>query len=339
MKFKTIFSKSIYNNLLSKINTTNDLLKTLVDQSHRRRTIHKKMHISKYPIMKHKKARKVARSLYKAMIEGGCWTCSYRHHHCIQFQLNTELHTTVAHRASTDTPKFKMVCISLPATPTKDATPGHEIEVESLIIQSSTALIKEENAVQSNIIGNITAKGKRRVQFAATTTMEENISSTLIEQSPSCPPITDVCSTLVKTKMGPEQRELLGFLTSESYRHRLYLVREVIGDLQPHSLEDILTGSSNRSGPLARKRILFNRRDRLFLAAKLACSVLQLHGSWLKRYWRARDIMFTKDPKEFKEFLEQPYLMLHIFRNKDKSTVTLPPLIRSGILFSLSYFG
>jgi hypothetical protein len=228
-----------------------------------------------------------------------------------------------------------MVCISLPATPTKDATPGHEIEVESLIIQSSTALIKEGNAVQSNITGNITAKGKKRVKFAATTTMEENLSSTLIEQSPPCPPITDVCSILVKTKMGPEQRELLGFLTSESYRHRLYLVREVIGDLQPHSLEDILTGSSNRSGPLARKRILFNRRDRLFLAAKLACSVLQLHGSWLKRYWRARDIMFTKDPKEFKEFLEQPYLMLHIFRNKDKSTVTLPPLIRSGILFSL----
>jgi hypothetical protein len=85
---------------------------------------------------------------------------------------------------------------------------------------------------------------------------------------------------------------------------------------------------------------VFNRRDRLFLATTLACSVLQLHGSWLKDQWRSRDIVFAKEKESKKAMLEYPYISWYVSKNEDGLQPpplkrTLSSLIRSQVLFPL----
>jgi hypothetical protein len=69
----------------------------------------------------------------------------------------------------------------------------------------------------------------------------------------------------------------------------------------------------------------------------LACSVLQLHGSWLKPEWRSRDIVFTEDINSNKAVFEQPYISWHISDAEGRPRLkrTLSALIRSEILFPL----
>ncbi|RHZ45559.1 uncharacterized protein CDV56_103230 [Aspergillus thermomutatus] len=109
--------------------------------------------------------------------------------------------------------------------------------------------------------------------------------------------IPDLCSTIFAVNFDDKQRGLLGCIADERYRHHMYHVRSFTDALQPQSqsLEELIATSTTFPRPPVQGRYMFSRRDRLILAVNLACSVLQFHGNWLRKYWRARDIMFMKE--------------------------------------------
>jgi hypothetical protein len=72
-------------------------------------------------------------------------------------------------------------------------------------------------------------------------------------------------------------------------------------------LQDILSASNSSATPIQGSDEL-SRRDRLYLAAVLACGVLQLYGSWLKRQWGTKDVLFAQDSHHDFTNFEHPYL-------------------------------
>src|SRR5438046_2280028 len=74
------------------------------------------------------------------------------------------------------------------------------------------------------------------------------------------------------------------------------IFRSETRERQTRSLEDIL--SAVPPTVVTRRfegHVSLRPKERLYIAATLASSVLQLHGSWLKSQWRTCDILFPKD--------------------------------------------
>lgn len=138
-------------------------------------------------------------------------------------------------------------------------------------------------------------------------------------------------------EMTEGRRELVAFLQDKKYRHYMYSARKNFGSLQSQTLEEVISSSplfpwiAPREGGL-----VLNRRDRLHLAVKLACSVLQFHGSWLSANWSSRDIMFSRGTMEPKESLRQPFLLWNVSRPPEAmASSTLSSVIRNEALFPL----
>jgi hypothetical protein len=121
-----------------------------------------------------------------------------------------------------------------------------------------------------------------------------------------------MCSTLCSIKIVSQGRELIGFVADDAEnnpRHNLYLVRSHPDGRETLSLEELLVPASPNVVPIqAYRGSKLNRRDRYRLAAILACGVLQLHGTWLKGYWKTRDILFPKGELAARALLDSPYV-------------------------------
>ncbi|GIJ85144.1 hypothetical protein Asppvi_004000 [Aspergillus pseudoviridinutans] len=289
-KFRNIFSKSIYADLLSRIHTTNTILKTLVDQSIQHHTNDNKKWRLRPPLSVQKSRRKLALSLYSAILNGACWNCPCKDLHSIHFVLDGKLSAT-AREPSNHT--FRMTFTSKVCTTSADVKDcWHEVEAESI-------------------------------------ELSDPASKCYISPRPS------LCSTIFAVNFDDEQRALLGCIADKRYRHHMYHVRSIADDLKSRSqsLEELIATSSTFPQPPLQGKYIFSRRDRLILAVNLACSVMQFHGNWLRKYWRARDIMFIKekfDPSE------HPYVVCDIASqpSMDKNQES-SPLIRSEVLFPL----
>ncbi|GIC90229.1 uncharacterized protein Aud_006661 [Aspergillus udagawae] len=336
-KFRDIFSKSIYAGLLSRIHTTNTILKTLVDQSFQHHTKDNDKWKLRQPLSVQKSRRKLALSLYSAILNGDCWNCPCKDRHSIRFVLDISVPDLLGtpHQPSNHT--FRMTFTSKRCTTSADARScWHEVEAESIEISDPASTY-------------CTCPCPSRAQLTPSDTNKQ-------KAKPSCqlnhselkardplgskgetpvPTISDLCSTIFAVSFHDKQRELLGCIADKRYRHHMYHVRSIADDLQSHSqsLEELIATSSTFPQPLLQGKYIFSRRDRLILAVNLACSVLQFHGNWLRKYWRARDIKFMKekfDPSE------HPYVVCDIAgepsmdENKESS-----PLIRSEVLFPL----
>lgn len=339
-KFKDIFSKSIYADLLNKIDNANNVLKTLIEQSHHREETRKRRTTSKRPLLILKIARKHANSLYNAIIRGKCWKCPCKDQHCVHFQLNTEpLGRFDASGSHPELPGFRMAfSMKTAGESTRSLWHWQEIETEPVIIGPLVPVCESASVTHTS-----NAVCKPKVRFSIATSTLEALSWSKAQDLPS-PPISDMCSTLCAVKLNTQQRELIGFISDEAdanHGHNMYLVRNLTRDLETQSLEELLACSSNSIRLHTKGGFMFNRRDRLCLAANLACSVLQFHGSWLKAHWASRDILFAKSEGGNKALLDHPYLSWHVLSSPEDSNTstqlhrTTTALIRNEILFPL----
>ena len=341
-KFKDIFSKSIYNELLGKIGNTNGALKTLLEQSHHREETRKRRRISKRPLLKYKSARKHATSLYNAIIRGKCWKCPCKDQHCVHLRIEPQpLGGGDVLDSHPVLPRFQMAFSS--KTTRGLAKPlWHWQEVETVPV-----IVRQHVPAKSTSVLNTvsSAPSNQKVQFAIVTSTPENLPWPEVQDPSPYLPISDMCSALCTVNGDHECRELIGSILDESdasHRYDMYLVRNLASDLQTQSLEDLLASSFNPLGlHMARGGFVFKRRDRLFLAATLACSLLQFHGSWLKTQWGSRDILFAKTEDGNKAMLNHPYLSWHVLGKPEELNVSTQvnrattALIRSEILFPL----
>lgn len=86
--------------------------------------------------------------------------------------------------------------------------------------------------------------------------------------------IPDLCSSLQSFKPLFQQQTTIGFISEDfnpAYRYTMHAVQSLQRDSLKQSLREALTS--------------FSRRDRLCIAASIACAVLQYHGNWLKDQW------------------------------------------------------
>jgi hypothetical protein len=125
-------------------------------------------------------------------------------------------------------------------------------------------------------------------------------------------PINDICS--LPASSSAIDRKCSGCLTGEPagsivYRHDIYVVGESERPLAAGliSLDSILGSSNQGSIPNGPKGTTLSRRDRLFLAAALASNAVKFDGSWLKKYWRSRDIFLLQHDWPTAE-TKHPYL-------------------------------
>lgn len=304
----------MYNTLLNNINNANSRLKTLVDQSHHREAFRKTRRVSKKPLLKHRTSRRIAKSLHNALVHGKCWKCPCKDNRRIHLHIDTNIIVT-GDRAEPQ--RFRLAFSS--KSDHKASRLWYEVETEPIILKPPAQMSES------------LAHAKPKVRFALAASVQPVLETLPWPRVPcdKSSPISDICSTLCALETGGLWQESIGFITDEidrSHRHNLYLVKN-LHSLETQSLEDLLVYSSHHS-----RDFRLNRRDRLNLAAILACGVLEFHGSWLKAQWRTRDILFSKDEVKGKALLDHPYLSSPLLGNSsctNNPTQTQPRLLRS----------
>ncbi|KAJ5965085.1 uncharacterized protein N7479_004961 [Penicillium vulpinum] len=86
--------------------------------------------------------------------------------------------------------------------------------------------------------------------------------------------ISDLCSSLQSLKPLPQEQTTIGFISegfNPTYRYTMHAVQSLQRNPRKQTLSEALTSCS--------------RRDRLYIAASIACAVLQYHGNWLTGRW------------------------------------------------------
>ena len=106
--------------------------------------------------------------------------------------------------------------------------------------------------------------------------------------------IEDLCSSLgFRTSTALQDERHVGLLVDKltKRRHDVYAIRSLPGEQLSRSVEEVLSDLSSyiKVGPMQLAPI--SRRNRRFLAATLATSLLQFHGSWLTADWGLADIL------------------------------------------------
>lgn len=152
---------------------------------------------------------------------------------------------------------------------------------------------------------------KRKIQFASSSTTV--CVEPMYRSFNTAGPIDDLCSTLSSCKVADTrlQQDAIGYISNQSSDtcYNMRLLRSIDQGINLSSLRDFLDGSNTDSSAQFSDEL--SRRDRLYLAAVLACAVFQLHGSWLKQQWGTKDILFAHDHSQSTGF-EQPCLVWQV---------------------------
>ncbi|KAJ6035932.1 hypothetical protein N7540_000211 [Penicillium herquei] len=330
-KFKDIFSKSIYEDMITRIGIANGLLKTLAEQADRRAVIQENR-ITTRPLLLQRKVRESACSLHTTIISGRCWKCSCRDRHAVHFMLkHPDLSRTERQNQSSSDSRFRMIFAYMGGAGDSGGVKdlGLEIETESDTSPSVYAL----KVCPPQCVTGQTAihKGSGLIVQGDAQTV------TITPQDNAVPTILDFCVSLSTIRVSGEPNKIFGYFSDESHRHNLYYVRSLAAGLEMKSLSELITDSTDFFKASASGHFL-TQKQRLRLSVNLACSVLQFHGSWLRTHWRAKDILFNTATD-----IENPFVQWNIGKGdhllgshggKGKGRAS-SPLIQSEILLPL----
>ena len=364
-KIKAILSTSIYAELLSKIDRLLGNLRRLTEQAERLEHVKgKRRHESQRPLLSgHRNVRKFAKSLHNAVVRGKCWKCACRHLHTVGFRLEPYPGMAGQPLLNVDfqvapKPKFRMALFNR-STPesTELQLPWHWQEVDAEPVEFEEPATSEpvpalEEAAAVSV--STTAKRVKKVQFTLATATSASLSPPLqINSLQIASPISDICSTLCITTVEVRPNTPIGFILDETHgkrRHNMFLVRKLAKALHTQSLEEVIS-SSWKCHPHVLQPVtgtfVFRPKERLYVAAILAASVLQLQGSWLKARWSSSDIIFPQPSEETLDSpsFAHPYISWNIgsctndndasLSNPSKRAPTRHPLIKNKALLPL----
>ncbi|KAL4912144.1 hypothetical protein BDW62DRAFT_206747 [Aspergillus aurantiobrunneus] len=301
IKFRKILSKAVYEDILNRIDKANQILKTLTDQSHQLDQARRSSPRWRKGLKRHRDGRRHARALYNILVQGQGWKCPCRDDHTVCFRLDAN--TIHGSRNAEKGRKTRFLMLLSAANKAQHMhTQWHEVELQPETVVPTVPVGVQEKSMS-------VPEGKRRVQFASTSSSSTTLCVETVHNKPDDPGlIADLCSTLgTFGGMSPNtQQDVVGYVLNQpsDARYNMRLLRSVEQDLNLHSLQDILAGSMPVHGSDE-----LSRRDRLYLAAVLACGVLQLHGSWLKQQWGTKDVLFARDPRYGFTVFDHPYLL------------------------------
>ncbi|KAL9112020.1 MAG: hypothetical protein Q9227_003640 [Pyrenula ochraceoflavens] len=323
-RLKVVLSKSIYMDLMAKVENANRQLRGFTHQNCHLEPTRKQRRTFKQKAPDYRVIRRSAASLHKILIQKGhCqWKCTCRTRHLISIRLEPRGPQSQASR--NQILRFSLLLTQVSGQDTAQRPLKHRQELEV----APTELPEIENSFQNgSTSGNSNnlpwptspaPTAKRVVKFAindnqvspsinTSTAFSSRFSNGNCISPPPSLPITDICATLCGKKPGKEK--CLGFLLDDGthHRHDFYVAEtttlQQIDDAT-ETLQDLL--SNQHSAPFLARHL--SRRDRLYIAAVLACSVLQLGGSWLKQHWSSADIRFARPSNMIKPMIDRPYV-------------------------------
>ncbi|KAB8229664.1 uncharacterized protein BDW43DRAFT_314699 [Aspergillus alliaceus] len=319
-KIKHVFSKTIYTDLFNTFNTANSMLRILAEQTGGFQRRDQNRYSQRSP-KQYTMARTLASKVHKALIGSEYWGCLCQDKHNIRFMLDSSF-------AAYNIPeklRFRMILVTkLEEGLTATSYRWQEMEIEPF----------ERPTGSTSTTGTGQSK-RRKVQFLVSTPTQ-GLCADIDHLAPSIP-LTNICSALSGLVMVDKEPKHLGYLADGPFQHNIFVTKGTVGSLPSQTLEDLILSSSsspwNATGPV------FCRRDRLCLAARLACSVLLFHGSWLYERWSSRDIMFSNKTMSFEASVHQPFLVCGISSlsddQKKRSYKIQSSVIRNETLFPL----
>ncbi|KAJ5539138.1 hypothetical protein N7513_007470 [Penicillium frequentans] len=288
LKFRKIFSTAIYDDLLDKIDKTNQTLKTLSEQSQYR--------VQSGPdprrrrnLQRHREQRRHARALYKIMVqERQCWNCACQDAHSIGLQLDSDPESISTFH----------ILISPPST-----TPAHTRRWSEVKLEPSENDLSQ--TVTHCICMNSQSNGKVKVNSSTycTDSMHK------VPQSLGSV-VTNLCSVLNEQGLEP-----VGYISSKTAPSGATYTVTRVGNTQDevcrYSLRDTFLVSSSAVQPDQHIEQM-SRQDSLYLATALANSVLHLHGTWLQEQWGTQDILFIRTKEALYSRYQRPYLVRRV---------------------------
>ncbi|KAL2814446.1 hypothetical protein BJX63DRAFT_199153 [Aspergillus granulosus] len=338
LKFRKILSKSVYEDILNKIDKANQILITITEQSHRLDLIRRLKPRLRKGLKRHREGRRHARALYDILVSGQGWKCPCRGDHTVCFRLDANtirrLHTV---DQSSKTCFLMMLSMSNKTQLLHSQTLWQEVEFQAELVEESVPANLTDAAKVS-----VVAQGKSKVQFAT-----PSPTTVCVESAHKAPThslaIGDLCSTLGGAK-APDPSlgyETVGHMLNQTSdaRYNMRLLRNITEDFNLYSLWGILSSQSaiDALTPI-QGSVEVSRQDRLYLAAVLACSILQIHGSWLKQGWGTKDVFFAQDPQRGSTQFDHPYLVWPVVGTKahQDSSIAGRQRVQNEILLPLA---
>lgn len=332
LRFRMVFSRPIYDDLLSKMDSTNQILKTLSEQSYQRIIQSQRAGVShrwKRGLARYQAVRRHAKALYNAVVQGQCWKCACIDQHSVYFELNPtpardqagSYENEVA--ASAENSKFNMIISSKRPTNISSyrGTFWYEIETESYPEPSSLSNSNITHSFDSTKHVSPAKVQVAKVRFTTLASKMDGVSSSKVKDIISLAlPIHDLCSTLEGFELVNRNSGLIGYIpiVHEGIRYSMRIIRD-LEQVQSQSLHEIILHSSSSQ---SLDRLELSRRDRLLLATILASGVLQFHGTWLKQKWSSHDIKFAHNNGQNNAVFDHPYLSWKVLGASARSGCT-----------------
>ncbi|KAL4860532.1 hypothetical protein BDV12DRAFT_209267 [Aspergillus spectabilis] len=310
--FVTVLSKAVYDDLLHKIRDTNDILRTLIEQSTKLDSTRDRRSPWRQLLLQLREARNNAEGLFRAIIRGPYWSCACRdlHRALLRIQSNPWGIRVKGEKES----KFHITFTNIVEHHNKVTWARSEVEFEPCQVAPVLPLctLTLGHQLRSPTLP------RARVRFDIPTP-KGPIST---RKTTDGPQIRDICSIL-----SPRAHHVpLGFVAMDSHPTVRYVLTSVECFSQSASLKTLQQALPDRS-----------RRDRLYIATELACAVIQYHGTWLRDRWDSSDISLLSD---YEEDHDVPPGNLYLSWPLDPQPYVQAdeppsPLIRNHILFPL----
>ncbi|KAJ5589279.1 hypothetical protein N7537_011957 [Penicillium hordei] len=315
LKFRRIFNAAIYEDLLDKIDKTNQILKTISEQSQLREKSLKQPARRRRNLKRYREKRAHAKALYGIIGKGQkCGKCLSQDAHFVALQLNREYMDSRddTHLAPQPTSFYMIASPPENCSSTKDKRRWHEIKVQT----DQCVQLRCTSGDCNQGLPSLGRESKVRFELPRTKCVERVQSTPTTVGASSA----GLCSVFDQVNVTPPSSSsesidyIFGNKTTEA-GYYLNLVRTIQDEMHLRSLQETLTGSpSTPDSPIQHPEEL-SRRDRIYLATQLACGLLELHGSWLQQHWETKDIFFLRGKASQHSRYERPYLLrtgLHV---------------------------
>lgn len=228
-------------------------------------------------------------------MNGGYWQCLCKTQHRLYFtfdSLNSPWTRDPSSQLKSDAIELKLEILTL-----ENPNRWHEVEAKPDNHSLPHEMCRDSHTTSSQQ-GLSTDRNIPNISFPQGVSGTEQGTVIGAQDLPAAVQITNMCVSLSAVGINESNEMLLGYVTDTMHRHNIYHLRsnaESVRNIYSKSLEELFAILSSSSDVAVQKT--FTVQDRLKIAVDLACAVLQFHGSWLKREWRARDIKVFKDPR------------------------------------------
>lgn len=263
-------NKALLDDLLEKLNSTNSILRTLVDSSNQWYEPCKPKGPWNHLLERYRNIRQHAESLFQIIVRGNLWLCPCKENHFVHLKLGVNpLHSPPKYAESRDSdPYVRIVFSNMTNAKKAGLWICTEVAFEPWAAESQTSSEDHYGTKKPSQSNNPTlcvdGQQKDRVK-----------SHRVIQETHVSPTIRDFCSSL------NEPSGDISYISQQSdpMRYKMHTVNTLADNIPFKSLGEVVSAIPGLR--------------RLYIAASLACSVVQFHGNWLRFDWDRSDFQLA----------------------------------------------